>query len=403
LKSPRLIISFLLLFGPTLTKAEPLEFKIVAFHQQEADYNLQADLFAPPSKEQTREMVTAALTQASLLSLVPLIGQVKNELLSQSITGKVDFLELSKTAASAAGSSLLKEVQRLKKEQPNLHKILGGPVVDTLYFVPWKKAQDNLFYQAHKISSDPAKEIAQIRLKGGTQAFEQLVSNNITQYFLESTEKTTPVYIAGLKNFLWVDFENKIKLTVRILLGIKPNPDVDPNYLVREQGLEINKIVIPDVKDEFGKRKSDICAALTFTIEIAENSEVPQLHVKFGEFDKYQDGNFLVKLDDQHRHAPRIEGRVIKWQERLGFIALNFSFRNLTFDLSTGSISSVETFLSPGIRINNANHVAFKISHSFIDNTFKTELNNMIEGQKGKLKEKMSETMGKILSFGGLQ
>ena len=103
----------------------------------------------------------------------------------------------------------------------------------------------------------------------------ETLAEPVAAYHLEQSQASKlPVYLLGVRSFSFIDFEHESHFTLRILLGLKGNPDLAPDFNNPAPEVILDKIVVPQ-----GKNK-DLVAALTFKWTL---NKTPTLTIRFGD------------------------------------------------------------------------------------------------------------------------
>ena len=358
------------------------DYKLLFINHQSPEFDPNQDILNPSEKELAIEKIEEKLAGATLKSLVPMVST-----LTRNATGtETDLLQLILTMAGSLKNSLAHELGTISIADPNIF-----PLIQDAYIVPWTNKKRDLFYNAEKISMNAGELVNVLGIQPGSEKFDKTLTQNI-KALQEKLHQTSsdPTYLLGMRRFLWlsVDEKNnkkelKTMLTLRVLLGLKPGhfPFSEENDRVK-----LDRVAIPDVESRGSS------ASLTFEIDLSREPEPPLLHVEFGDFEKFEQGDFVIKESGREKVAPRFEGTVNK--PGLKHIGVNFSFRKLTFDLTTQRVSSLETLVSPGIRVGATNYVMGALSVASVNDEFKGEINKTIEAE---IKKSGNTLLNKIL------
>lgn len=388
-KNRFLILVFMLALS-SLGEAQELGYKLILSKERLSIFNPQQNIFTPSAKEQAYEEVGRILGESAFGAMVPVLGQVQ-KMVSGAKNVEIDYLEMIREVESAAVKILTDELARLKEERPDLIQALKEPITQDFYLLPWEKQNKNLFYDEHKISQSKHQAINLLNPSTGSLGFEAITTRNIQALQKQELEKgKMPVFLLGMRHFFLVDLDQaKSAITIRMLLGLKPNPDLIKNFNEKNPPVVLDRVTIP------GGNPDGLVANLELTYALgAQGREKPVLNIQFGHFAEFKDGSFQLKKGSAHESGPTLEGTARKGN--LPPLAINFTFTNLVMDVDSAQLSSVKTFVSPGIRFNGVNHVLGKFHHMTVDEQFKAEINRSIKAQIDGL-------VKKILSFGGKQ
>ena len=358
------------------------DYRLLFINHQSPEFDPNQDILNPSEKELAIEKIEEKLAGATLKSLVPLVGT-----LTKSVTGtETDLLSLVLTTAGSLKNSLAQELSTINVTESDIF-----PLIQDAYVAPWPSQKRNLFYSAQKISMNAGELVNVLGIQPGSEKFDKTLTENIKA--LQSKlhqDSTDPTYLLGMRRFLWlsVDEDSEKKelkpfLTLRVLLGLKPGsfPFSEENDRVK-----LDRVTIPDISSRGSS------ASLTFEIDLSRKPVPPLLHVEFGDFEKFEDGDFVIRERGREKVAPRLEGTVNK--PGLKHVAVNFSFRKMTFDLTTQRVSSLETLVSPGIRVGTTNYVLGALSVTSVNDEFKGEINKTIEAE---IKKSGNTLLNKIL------
>ena len=358
------------------------DYRLLFINHQSPEFDPNQDLLNPSEKELAIEKIEEKLASSTLKSLVPLVST-----LTKNMTGtETDLLQLILTMAGSLKKSLANELSTLSITDSSIF-----PLIQDAYIAPWTDKKKDPFYSAQKISMSALELVNVLGISPGSERFDKTLTDNIKalQSKLHQTSGD-PTYLLGIRRFLWLSVdENNAKkevkafLTLRVLLGLKPGyfPFSEENDRVK-----LDRVAIPDISGRGS------CASLTFEIDLSQKPVPPLLHVEFGDFEKFEQGDFIIGESGRHNVAPRLEGVVNK--PGLKHVAVNFSFRKLTFDLTTQRVSSLETLVSPGIRVGTTNHVLGALSVASVNDEFKGEINKTIEAE---VKKSGNTLLNKIL------
>ena len=333
-------------------------YRLTLINRPGPEFDVNQDLLRPTASEKYREDVGAVFWGAAARSLVPISGA-----LTGARTGTEPDLMQSLTMMVTNAKASLEQELRPLVSQSRQH----GPAISEAMIIPWLQAREDVFYDAEKISISPTEVVNVLGASASSDRFAEKLTEDIkalqAKLYRESDQ---PVYLLAARHFLFVS-PNQTKLTVRVLLGLKK---FETAFSKEDPRVKFSKIAIPDVEGE------GAVASVMFEVGIGDN-EPPKLHLEFGKFGKYEKGNFVIAEDGIAKAAPRLEGQANK--PGTGWIALNFSFKKLTLNMRTAQLSSLNTLLSPGLRVGGSNFVVGGFGIQSIDQSFQTEINNTID------------------------
>ena len=190
---------------------------------------------------------------------------------------------------------------------------------------------------------------------------------------------------------------------IKTLLAIKKTTSDFENRVPGK--VHLKKVVIPALAD------NDINAVMEIDIDLSPKAKFYDLTMHFGEFDQFINFaeakkinekalkasdrvdlfDFTIKKKGRQKAAPRLEGNADK--PGLRRVALNFSFADLKMDLTTQSLTELDTLLSAGLRIKGKNYTFGAFNLSGVDSEFQNEINNTIQTEikktKGSLQKKI--------------
>ncbi len=338
------------------------------------DFNPNQDLLRPTPAELARQQVAAALHRAAFSSILPIMGQIQ--------AGGRDT-----EGALFDGLMALADAAR-KTLQQELRPMLANaaakfPLVSEAWLVPWTEPAGEVFYDANKISLSPAEAANVLRAVPGSAAFAQKLAERIQ--ILRSklrAEADTAAYPLAARYVLFVA-PKQSTLTIRILVGLKPHQGP---FEKADDKVKFRRVVVPDVP---GK---GVTAALTISVPL-DREEAPELKVAFGDFVGMDAGNFAMSSNTIAQTAPRLEGEANK--RGTGWVALNFAFQELQFNLRTVQLEQLSTIVSPGLKVGSARWTVGGIRAASVDQAFQAEINRTIDGE---LKSALERGNDQILS-----
>jgi len=279
--------------------------------------------------------------------------------------------------------------------QDNLIKTLGPRLAQLklrreVYVVPWKTARDQeLYYDQDKISANADRLANVVGTAIWHKGFPTKLTESIKTLQSDLYEHSPyPFYLLGGR-YLTLVADGKAQTQIDLLIGLKPQPNIP--FKKDSDKVKLEKAVIPDIPGR------GTTVAVTIKLDL-KRQEKPTMDMVFGDFDRFDRGEiqdpkttqFVLAADDAHRTAPHLEGTPA--QRGLGFVALDFSFRELTFDLEKLSVSGVQVLISPGLKLGKIRKTGFKIHSASVDEEFRKEIDASLESSK-------REAVEKILSF----
>ena len=300
------------------------------------------------------QLVEAAVAEA----MIPLWSE-----LTSSPTGRDGPLFDSLMAASARFGS------RLQGDAANLVEAAraNGPFVHDTWLVPWKKPERDQFYAGDKISLEPARAVNVLGVLPGSDQFPTKLTAAISEIAIpRCATSVAPVCLLAMRSFLSAGVDGGM-LTIRILMRLKPmtSPFTQTNEKVR-----FERVVIPE---------PGVDAMIRISIPISRTEGPPTALAEFGRFEKVERGEFRMTEAGRQRSMPRLEGSVNR--RGLTWIATNFSFTSLTFDMRRMQVAALDTLVSPGLRFARGNWVAGGLQLDSVDTEFTREINRTIDAQ----------------------
>lgn len=323
------------------------------------DFDPNQDLLMPSDQEQLRDEIAQSMRAAGLKSMIPIMGQ----LTGHASGTEPDFMGTLMALAGNARQSLatdLRSVFNVRNAQ--------FPQVSEAWLLPWPEEPSELFYDADKISASPTRAANVVKTLPGSENFPPKF-NELVRIMQNArhAKHDEPAYLIAARYFLFV-MPGRTRLTVRLLIGL--NPTAQP-FVKEDEQVKFSKLVVPGTAD------TGITAAVTIEIPIDDGK--PTLHLAFGEFKGLEKGIFVVEEQGRAKKAPRLEGQLNK--RGAGWVALDFAFQELTFDLATMQVENLSALVSPGIKIGGTKWTVGGIRASSVDQAFQTEINNTIDGQ----------------------
>lgn len=414
-------------YAQASTETGKLTFKLIMPHIQDADYNPQVNILekcpdinliklnpklrVPElSTSCAKEYVRKAISASALLSIAPLMGQ-SNKIfddVKEVIKGdkRVDFLKLAEQVSTTAGKSILKELNKIKELEgsiPALKKVMSGPLIREYLFIPWKK-KGNTFYDSDKVSIAQIDSMKGLAPTGSSDGFARVLTRYLKEFQEEAFKNSNhPVYLLAMRQFFYIDMKGKSSVHLRILLGVKPNPDAVAEFLNENDQVKFDRVVLPPVKKSGGdyvavtypEEKRGMVASLLLSFPLGDSGK-PTLEANLGSFKEYKDGNFVVEDGTGQKYVPRLEGQAkIPHLNFVKFVAFNPGFAQLKMDLSTQQLTELDTILGAGIRIGKVNYIVpWSFKNEGVNEQFQTEINKTIKAE-------INNVIRKVLAFGG--
>ncbi len=339
-------------------------------HSPEFDPN--EDLLKPSDKELKTAEIKKIIVGAAMKSTIPLVGT-----LTRNTTGtETDLFTSLLTVASSLSKTVSEELRSIKITDHTYF-----PLIQDIFLVPWNQKERDLFYSADKISMNEGEVVNVLGVAPATPSFDRKLTEDIKKFQTKLYKTSETAFLLGLRSFLWVHYDERdfkkeaaaARLTLRVLLGLKGGlfPFKEENDRVK-----LDKAIVPEIPD------TGSVASLTFDIDLSQKPNPPLLHIEFGDFEKFENGDFVLVAKGKEKVAPRLEGIVNK--PGLKKVAVNFSFEKLTFNLETQKVTALETLVSPGLRIGTTNYVVGALHLEDVDKEFKAEINKTIEAEVKK-------------------
>jgi len=329
-------------------------------------FNPDQDLRRAEAGEDIKTKLHQKVAEATVKSLIPIMGT-----LSGSLTGtEKNLLSSLETTSSILANSIKESVSELNKTGYDRKYF---PALHDLYLIPWTTAERDLFYSSEKISIGSGELVNTLRAAPFSKNFEENITKSIKELQRKMlAEREDPVLFFGMRSVVFINPNATSKLTIRLLLGLKPDENIPFEKNTPE--IRIRKAVIPRIADR------STTAALTLTFDLSENTSTPPtLEIEFGDFKEFKDGQFLMEKSEQAKHGPRLEGTVNKRGAK--WIGVDFTFQKMTFSLESMRISKLETLTSAGFRVGKAHWTRGAFSIQKVNDEFLSEINNTIDSQ----------------------
>lgn len=353
------------------------DYRLILVRRPGPAFDPNVDVLKPGAVELAAERVSDALRSAAMTSLVPVIGFISG----QRTGSEGDLMPALMGMAKHAGQALRKELAPITQGPGS-----AFPIVAEAMIIPWTEPTTELSYDDEKISMNAGLANVLGVSVADDQFPEKLTTAIKTLQAKLHAASPDPWYLLAARQFLFV-MPGKSRLTLRILIGMKP---LTAPFAQEDARVKFSQVVVPD---QPGK---GIVASATFDVDLAQDTP-PSLTLEFGDFKGYEKGNYVVDEATQSRLAPRLEGQVNK--TAAGWVGLNFSFKKLAFNLRTAQVSSIETLLSPGLRVGGANWVVGGLRVESVDQSFQNEINGTIDQKlKGALDSANDQILDGMMS-----
>jgi len=341
------------------------DYKLFLGASPDVDFDPGADITQLSERDLAREQVRNTIRGALLKSTFPVMGV---------LTGNKTGTEPNVLTSLLNMTSILQQTLRFELSQIEVGDQSIWPLAQEIVLTPWLDKKDNLFYGVDKISMDSAHLVNVLGVTPSSLGFDKKLTTAVQEFQKRSTGNLTdPAYLLGFSGHLHLDPKRESLLTLRVLLGLKPER---MKFEKINDQVKLEQLVIPET-DHGGP-----VAALTFNIGLSPNSAAPTLDITFGEFDKFEDGSFVILATNQEKSTPRLVGTLNK--NGLKWIATHFAFKKMTLDLEQKHLSDLEMLTSAGINIGGAQFTVGGFSVQSVDQQFQAEINNTIDAEVKK-------------------
>ncbi len=128
--------------------------------------------------------------------------------------------------------------------------------------------------------------------------------------------------------------------------------------------------------------KRDIVGSMTFIIDLSNQASLYQMYLDFGDFDKFEQKEFLVNKATQSKYAPKLIGNIAK--PKLQALAANFALNQFIIDLKTRQVTELATYSSFGLEMGGKRYMLGGIHIGKVDGEFKNEINKTIDAETTK-------------------
>ncbi|MBI2026697.1 MAG: hypothetical protein HYS98_02665 [Deltaproteobacteria bacterium] len=360
------------------------DYKLLFVHHQNADFNPNQDIINPSTIEIQREEIQEVVAGSVMKSLIPLAGSLDKDLLTSLLT-------MTSVLQKELSSNLSKiSVQELK----------AFPMIHDAYLVPWKNKNNDNFYRSEKISMSATDFVNVLGISPHSETFDDYLTGELKtlQKKLYKDSKS-PSFLLGFRSYFFVHAQkpatqgnpasrapSSSRFVLRILVGLKPGAF---DFIKENDRVKLDRVVIPDVAGR------GAVANLEFDIDIFDKEKPPVLNVELGEFEKFHNGEFIIKDSEKNKSALRIEGivkmsylksrlggnKIKKLEESSSKLAINFNFSKFTLELDKQEVSKLDVLVSPGIRIGQTNYVFGNLSMNEVNTEIQNEINNTIKAE----------------------
>lgn len=316
-----------------------------------------------------KEEVAAKILSAVVKGMLPMSGMLGSALSDP----QTDFL----TATTSLSALLSKQINHSLSDIQN-YDAQVFPMVSDVYLIPWQTEERNLFYSADKISMSPDGVANVLISSNNSEKFEAQVTAQIKELQQLRFSTENPVYLLGLRGFIFVNPRGESNLRISTLLALKPG---NIPFTQSNDQITFEKIYIP------GNAQSPAVVKLSLNIPLFK-LQAPTLEAEFGEFEAFSKGNFNLKERSRQNMSPSMEGKSAK-----GSIPLSFGFSSLKFDLETLNVSDLNLLTSLGYLSKRGRLPIGGFKVSSVNQQFQQEINNTLNAEVQKAREAGQEAV----------
>lgn len=342
------------------------KYKLIFSRNYNEKFNPNKDLLKPTPRESQANALKEKMMNGIIGGLIPLSQNLKSE-------NNNNISDAVLASASVVAKNLTRELKDVSKNYHNKIQTLLIPFTEGL------GPQNNLFYNSHKISSSGEDVVNYLKVPVTHPSFSANATDSIKSvqnlYYING-HKYGSIYLLGLISNLEINGLQK-NLKISVLLGIKPNvyPFDKSSPIVTFKNIEIPEILNQGVR-------SDLNALVEFNFDLSDDSKSYIANIKFGSFEKFEKGNFLLYDKNKDLWAPRLVGNINK--PHLKMIAANFSIPNIEMDLKQRKVLGMTTYTSLGFEFQSKRLLLSGIHLGKIDGQFKNEINKNIDSETHK-------------------
>lgn len=250
--------------------------------------------------------------------------------------------------------------------------------------MPNLSAPQDVFYSSEKISMSATDIVNIFSMTPSHPKFQEAITTALKAPETMSLIKAPGSQLLAARTDLEITSVSEATARLQVVLVLEPQ--TSPFHESNEK-VKFERLVIPELS---GARRP--VAVLDFKIDLSQQKSIPpELTIHLGELDKFENGEFLIKVQGRRASVPRLEGQANKAGAK--FVAVNIGFEVLKFNLETLQLSAIDTVTRAGIRLGQSQFVVGGFHLESVDQEFQKEINSKIDGEVKKAKDKAAESI----------
>lgn len=373
-------------FVMNLSLAAPVAYQVVVQTTEPGEFNLEQDILNPSDVDRIGAEIQKAILQSIGKSLLPIfINANTNKGLVQSVSGNASKDQDNQKSISMndqilmIASNLSSEFSQGLIQQLQVQNRL--PWVTSVALVPQDSFGDNSFYGASKIAMPNGTFTNALAINPFNKVFESKFTDLVRASIINTnSEATSGVNLISLVSRLNIDVKNS-NLEIMALLAI--DPTTQPFTEANEE-VEFTTMSVKSISND------PTVALVKINIDLSESKQNPQMKISFGRFDKYLNGEFIIKNDNRINSALVLSGNLKKYSLDK-YVAINVVFTEIVFDLVNLKIQNLQTLTQPGLKIGRSLFIPTGFSVSTVNQKFMDEINKKIADETNSAKTKATQ------------